>query len=91
MLEITVMGGGVFMVCWLSFRLGVSVLNRLGIRAALRPERFFVMASQADYENPVFQPVPDGQERLATQSERDDINEEIERAQLTSPVKDPVR
>jgi hypothetical protein len=89
MLEITVVGGGVFLGCWLIFRLGVSLLNWTGIKAALKPEYFFVMASQADYENPDFQPVPDGQERLATQSERADINEKIERAQVIPPVKNP--
>lgn len=86
-LEIAVMGTGVFFTFWLTLRVGRALLNRLGIRTSLKPEPFFVMASQADHENPVFQPVPDGQERLATQPERDDINEKIERAHSTSTVR----
>jgi hypothetical protein len=85
-LGMALMGGGVCCLSWLTFRLGQALWFRLGLKAALKPERFFIMANQPDYENPVFQPVPDGQERLATQPERDDINEKIERAQLPSTV-----
>ncbi|HEX5734884.1 MAG TPA: hypothetical protein VF131_18785 [Blastocatellia bacterium] len=37
-------------------------------------------------EQPENLPVPDGQERLATQAERDDVNEKIESSDST-PVK----
>ncbi|MCI0487362.1 MAG: hypothetical protein L0229_12275 [Blastocatellia bacterium] len=40
--------------------------------------------------SPVCLPVPDGEERLATQAERDDVNESIERSKST-PAERAVR
>ena len=58
--------------------------------ADLLPERFSIAreestdiagtTGQGSDEEVVNLPIPDGQERLATQSERDDVNQKIERA-----------
>ena len=85
-LDMIIAGVGIFFICWLTFRVGRAILNRLGIKVFLKPEPLFVMANQPDHDNPGFQPVPDGQERLATQLERDDINERLERDQPASAV-----
>ncbi len=88
-LQMTIIGGGLFIV-WSTFRMRRTLVNYLGMKAWLRPAPLFVMAGQAEPENAISQPVPDGQERLATQIERDDINEKIAREQLTSTSEPPL-
>jgi hypothetical protein len=89
LLEVITLGGGVIFIFWLIFRAARALLKRIGISTLRKPEYFFVMAVEADDKNPAIQLVPDGQERLATQPERDDINEKIARTHLISPVGSP--
>jgi hypothetical protein len=86
MFQMVIVGGGTLFIFWLTFRVGRVVWNRPGMQTALTAKPFFIMSNQPDQESSSFKPVPDGQERLATQPERDDINEKIERAHIPSTV-----
>jgi hypothetical protein len=59
-------------------------LTRLWYEAPLESEFIYVMNNQTLEEQHEYQSVPAGQERLATQAERDDVNEKIESLHPTS-------
>lgn len=59
-------------------------LTRLWYEAPLESEFIYAMNNQTLEEQHEYQSVPAGQERLATQAERDDVNEKIESLHPTS-------
>jgi hypothetical protein len=59
-------------------------LTRLWYEAPLESKLIYVMNNQILEKQHEYQSVPAGQERLATQAERDDVNEKIESLHPTS-------
>ena len=73
----------------LMFWIGHALLKQLEADTPQEP-LIHSMVNQPAHEDPDCLPVPDGEERLATQSERDDVNERIERSK-SAPAGEAVR
>jgi hypothetical protein len=78
-LAVVIAGVAGLLIISLLYWSGHALLNRLG---DVTPPKSAILQSPADRpsaEQPAYISVPAGQERLATQAERDDVNDRIER------------